>query len=138
MSCAPKAPPQPVSFLLSDECQPRRAKAKSSKPKASGGPVMIWEGTVVSEAEHETAQEFLMNALGLRTPPLILGSTTTLPTPGDRSGETGGRVDFIFRICESDIPAAAVRRLTKFEDMRWACDAKKSIYSASALRMFDA
>ena len=137
MSCAPKAAPRPVS----DECQPRRVKAKtkarSSTPKASGGPVMIWEGTVVSEEEHETATEFLMNALGLRTPPLILGSTTTLP-PGDRSGETGGRVDFIFRICESDIPAAAVRRLTKFEDMRWASDAKKSIYSATARRMFAA
>lgn len=144
MSSAPKTLPQSASFL-SDEFKPRwgpkskiMKSLKPSKAKAASGVVMIWEGTVVTEEEYETATEFLMNALGLRTPPVIIGSTTTLPNPGDQSGETGGRVDFIFRICESDIPAAAVRRITKFSDMRWASDVKKSIYSSTARRMLRA
>ena len=100
------------------------------------GPVMIWEGTVVRESQHDDVSEFLMEKLGLLTAPELLGSTTTLPDPGDRSGETGGRIDFMFRICETDVPVAAVRRLTVFNDMRWACDAKKSIYSSAARAMW--
>ena len=111
-----------------------RAEAKSGLSDACG-PVLIWEGTVVTEEQYEEVTTFLMNALGLRTPPVILGSTTTLPNRGDQSGETGGRIDFMFRICESDIRAAAARRFC-FPDMRWASDAKKSIYSAAARRQW--
>ena len=87
--------------------------------------VMVWQGTVVEEAEYPAASAFLMEALGLETAPEIRGNVTTLPT----DGEPGGRIDFVFRICENDVPRAAVKRLG-FHDMKWACDADALLYAS--------